>query len=72
MGELNNAAHHFELSVLVIAATLSIVDAGLCQPGGPESTPERPATVRLADKDTDPSIRICGEKGKEKGRDTTD
>ena len=48
MGELNNAAHHFELSVLVIAATLSIVDAGWCQPGGLESAPERPATVRLA------------------------
>ena len=46
MGDFNNAAHHSELSVLVIAATLSIADAVESRPGGPERTPELPAAVR--------------------------
>ena len=48
MGDFNNAAHHSEHSVLVIAATLSIADAVESRPGGPERTPERPAAVRPA------------------------
>ena len=66
MGELNNAAHHFELSVLVIAATLSIVGAGWCQPGGLESTPERPATVRLADRMLIRQSESAGKRGNKK------
>lgn len=48
MRNLNNAAHHDEHSVLVIAATLSIADAVESRPDGPERTPERPAAVRPA------------------------
>ena len=66
MGELNNAAHHFELSVLVIAATLSIVGAGWCQPGGLESAPERPATVRLADRMLIRRSESAGKRGNKK------
>lgn len=59
-------------SVLVIAATLSIVGAVECQPGGLESAPERPATVRLADRTLIRRSESAGKMGKEKGRDTTD
>ena len=46
MGDFNNAAHHSEHSVLVIAAALSIAGAVKIRPEGPERTPELPAAVR--------------------------
>ena len=46
MGDFNNAAHHSEHSVLVIAAALSIAGAVEIRPEGPERTPELPAAVR--------------------------
>ena len=48
MGNFNNAAHHLNLSVLSDGSDPFNSRCGKGRPDSPESTPERPAAVRLA------------------------
>ena len=49
MGNFNNAAHHFEHLRSCDCSDAFNHRCRGSQPDGPERTPERPATIRLAD-----------------------